>query len=397
MFSRYDLSKTDIRLAAILIGVILFTVDSSALNLVLPSLATEFHTDAAEVQSVVSFYLIGAALAFLPLSGLAGKFGTLKVYRASLFCFSIISLFLAMSPNLSVLITLRFIQGVASAGIVGLVFALVSASFPEKKGWALGMVAGAAAAGTLVGPPLGGFMVDVLGWRSIFYINLPFGLLAIFLAGNLSDICGVGFRKSLLQVIVAPRFLLSLMTTFFHYVHMFGTYMLWPFYLEASGMTPTQVGLFLLLPSAMLLFVGPWAGNLSDKKGFANVSFLGSIVLAISSCLQGVTGKVTLGLAGIGLGRALFQGANNAAVLSDAPKRTEAVASGFISIARVSGQALGSVIAGGLWTAFERQGHEHAFLISNLVLGGFAILSGVLIVGRRYFFRETVVEQQLNS
>lgn len=387
MLNRYDLSKVDVRLAAILIGVVLFTVDSSALNLVLPSLATEFHTDAAEVQSVVSFYLIGATLAFLPLSGLAAKVGTLRVYRGSLFCFSVISFFLALAPNLSVLITLRFIQGVASAGIVGLVFALVSASFPERKGWALGMVAGAAAAGTLVGPPLGGFMVDILGWRSIFYINLPFGLLALFLASNLSDICGTSFRKSLLRVIVAPRFLLSLLITFFHYVHMFGTYLLWPFYLEAGGMAPSQVGLFLLLPSAMLLFVGPWAGNLSDKKGFANVSFIGSIILAISSCLQGVTGRVTLGLAGIGLGRALFQGANNAAVLSDAPEETEAVASGFISIARVSGQALGSIIAGGLWAALESLGFEHAFLMSNLVLGGFAILSGLLIVVRRYFFK----------
>ncbi|RLB68434.1 MAG: MFS transporter [Deltaproteobacteria bacterium] len=376
----------DMRLAAILIGVILFTVDSSALNLVLPSLAAEFHTDAAEVQGVVSLYLVGASLAFLPLSGLAGKFGTLKVYRISLFCFSVISLFLVIAPNLSTLIALRFIQGVASAGIVGLVFALVSASFPEKKGWALGMVAGAAAAGTLIGPPLGGFMVDTFGWRSIFCVNLPFGLLALFLSRKLCDLSGVGFIKSLSRVIVAPRFLLSLLATFFHYVHMFGTYLLWPFYLEAEGMTPSQVGLFLLLPSAMLLFVGPWAGNLSDKKGFDKISFLGSIVLAISSCLQGITGRVTLGLAGIGFGRALFQGANNAAVLSDAPEKTETVASGVISIARVSGQALGSVIAGGLWAAFEYRGDDYAFLISNMVLGGFAILSGVLIVVRKYLF-----------
>lgn len=386
MFSRYDLSKMDMRLAAILIGVILFTVDSSALNLVLPSLATEFHTDAAEVQRVVSFYLIGAALAFLPLSGLAGKFGTLKVYRFSLFSFSIISLLLAVSPNLSVLLTLRFIQGVASAGIVGLVFALVSASFSEKKGWALGIVSGAAAAGTLIGPPLGGFMVDTFGWRSIFYINLPFGLLALFLSGKLCDLTSAGFLKSLSQVIIAPRFLLSILTTVVHYVHMFGTYLLWPFYLEAGGATPSQVGIFLLVPSILLFIVGPWAGNFSDKKGFAAVSLLGSVVLAIASWLQGVTGIAMLGLVGIGIGRALFMGANNAAVLSDAPKETETVASGLISMARVSGQAIGSIIAGGLWGALESQGYEHAFLISNLVLGGFALLSGGLIVVRRYFY-----------
>ncbi|WP_236685576.1 MFS transporter [Geobacter pickeringii] len=375
-------SKIDLRLAALLIGVTLSTVDSSALNLALPSLATHFHTNAAAVQGAASFYLIGSALAFLPLSGLAGRMGTVRVYRTSLLAFSIISLLLAMAPNLPALLTLRFVQGIAGAGIIGLVPGLAAATFRERRGWALGMVSGAVAAGTLMGPPLGGIMVEAFGWRSIFYINLPFGVMALLLSGRLGELRGVGLRESLRRVVSAPRFLLALLATVFFYAQSFGTNLLWPFYLEAGGMNPGRVGLFMLVPPVMLLFIGPWAGKLSDRHGFDRVSWIGSAVLAASSWAQGVTGRVSLGLAGIGFGRALFQAANNAAVLSQAPEETEAVASGFLSIARVCGQALGSVLAGGMWGVLEHQGARQAFLLSNLVLGTFAIISGLLIKGR---------------
>ena len=169
--------RFDLRLAALLIGVILSTVDTSALNLALPSLAAHFGTNAAAVQGASSLYLIGAAIAFLPISGLAGRIGTVRVYRFSLAGFAIISQLLVFSPTLHVLLALRFLQGIAGAGIVGLVPGMTVASYGEHRGWALGMVSGSVAAGTLMGPPLGGFLVEWFGWRSIFYINLPFGLL----------------------------------------------------------------------------------------------------------------------------------------------------------------------------------------------------------------------------
>ena len=382
MFRRPTLVSFDLRLAALLIGVTLSTVDASALNLALPSLAEHFHTGAAEVQWAASLYLIGSALAFLPLSGLAGRVGTVRVYRFSLVAFSAISLLLGLSPNLWSLLLLRFLQGVAGAGVIGLVPGLAAATFPERRGWALGMVAGSVAAGTMLGPPIGGFLVEAFGWRSIFYLNLPFGLVALFLSSRLGELRGVGLREGFRRVFAAPRFLLSLLATILFFAQSFGLNLLWPFYLEAGGMTPSRVGLAMLVPPIMLLFLGPWAGKLSDRKGFDLVSWIGSAVMAISSCLQGVTGMVALGFAGIGFGRALFQAANNAAVLSLAPEETEAVASGFLSIARVVGQALGSIFAGMMWSSLEHQGRAHAFLVSNLVLAGLAVVSGALIMGR---------------
>jgi MFS family permease len=377
-----DSPRFDLRLAALLIGVVLSTVDSSALNLALPTLAAHFGTDAAAVQGAASLYLIGAACAFLPISGLAGRIGTVRVYRFSLAAFAVISLILALSPTLPVLLTLRLLQGIAGAGIVGLVPGMTAATFREHRGWALGMVSGAVAAGTLMGPPLGGFLVEWCGWRSIFYLNLPFALLALVLSGRLTELHGVGLREGLRRAIRAPRFILALLSTVCFFIQSFGTNLLWPFYLEAGGMTPSRVGLMMLVPPLILLVAGPRCGRFSDTVGYDRISWLGSTVLLVAALGQGLSGSVAVGLVGIGLGRALFQAANNAAVLSQAPEGTSSVASGLLSIARVSGQALGSILAGSLWGILEHSGTRHAFLVINLVLGGVAALSGVLIIGR---------------
>jgi DHA2 family multidrug resistance protein-like MFS transporter len=381
--------RFDLRLAALLIGVILSTVDSSALNLALPSLAAHFGTDAAAVQGASSLYLIGSALAFLPLSGLAGRVGTVRVYRFSLAAFAVISQLLAFSPTLHFLLAFRFLQGIAGAGIVGLVPGMAATTFGERRGWALGMVAGSVAAGTLMGPPLGGFLVEWFGWRSIFYINLPFGLLALLLSGRLTELRGVGLREGLRRAVVAPRFILALLSTVCFFIQSFGTNLVWPFYLESGGFSPGRVGLMMLVPPVILLAAGPWCGRLSDRVGYDRISWLGSIVLLAASIGQGFSGSVAVGLVGIGLGRALFQAANNAAVLSQAPEGTTTVASGLLSIARVSGQALGSILAGSLWGVLEHSGARHAFLVVNLVLGGVAALSGVLIIGRGRVGRHT--------
>lgn len=377
-----SLRRFDLRLAALLISVILSTVDSSALNLALPALAAHFATDAAGVQGAASLYLIGSALSFLPLAGLAGRIGTVRVYRASLLAFSVISLFLAMAPTLPILLGLRFLQGVAGAGVVGLVPGLTAATFRDRKGWAMGMVSGAVAAGTLLGPPLGGLMVDYFGWHSIFYINLPFGALAFLLSSSLGELRGVGLLESVRRAVSSPRFMLALLATMLFFAQSFGTNLLWPFYLQTGGVSATRVGLLLLVPPGLLMFIAPWAGKLSDRKGFERVCWLGSAVLAVSCVLEGVTGTVLVGLIGIGVGRGLFQASNNTAVLAQAPPETEAVASGFLSIARVSGQALGSVVAGTVWGVCEHTSARHAYLVGNLVMAGFAVASGTLIVGK---------------
>ena len=378
-----DQPRFDLRLLSLLIGVVLSTVDSSALNLALPTLAAHFGVRAAAVQGASPLYLIGSALALLPIAGLAGRIGTVRIYRLSLAGFALLSQFLVYSPNLHTLLALRFLQGIAGAGIVGLVPGMTAATFRENRGWALGVVSGSVAAGALMGPPLGGFLVQWFGWQAIFYINLPFGALALLLSGRLSELPGVGLWQGLKRAGRTPRFLLALSSTTCFFTQSFGVNLIWPFFLEAGGMTPGGVGVRMLVPSAMLMVAGPICGRLSDRRGYDRISWLGCLVLAISSWGQGLTGLVAVGLVGIGLGRALFLAANNAAVLSQAPEGTAAVASCLLSIARVSGQALGSILAGFLWALLAGGGSRRAFMIINLVLGGVAIVAGLLIAGRK--------------
>ncbi len=378
-----DQPRFDLRLLSMLIGVVLSTVDSSALNLALPSLAAHFGVTAAAIQGASSLYLIGSALALLPIAGLSGRVGTVRIYRLSLAGFAVLSQFLAYSPNLHTLLALRFLQGIAGAGIVGLVPGMTAATFREHRGWALGVVSGSVAAGALMGPPLGGFLVQWFGWQAIFYINLPFGALALLLSGRLSELPGVGLWQGLKRAGRTPRFLLALCSTTCFFTQSFGVNLIWPFFLEAGGMTPGAVGVRMLIPSAMLMVAGPICGRLSDRRGYDRVSWLGCLVLAAASWGQGLTGLVVVGLVGIGLGRALFLAANNVAVLSQAPEGTAAVASCLLSIARVSGQALGSILAGFLWALLAGGGSRRAFMIINLVLGGVAIVAGLLIAGRK--------------
>ncbi len=378
-----DQPRFDLRLLSMLIGVVLSTVDSSALNLALPSLAAHFGVTAAAIQGASSLYLIGSALALLPIAGLSGRVGTVRIYRLSLAGFAVLSQFLAYSPNLHTLLALRFLQGIAGAGIVGLVPGMTAATFREHRGWALGVVSGSVAAGALMGPPLGGFLVQWFGWQAIFYINLPFGALALLLSGRLSELPGVGLWQGLKRAGRTPRFLLALFSTTCFFTQSFGVNLIWPFFLEAGGMTPGAVGVRMLIPSAMLMVAGPICGRLSDRRGYDRVSWLGCLVLAAASWGQGLTGLVVVGLVGIGLGRALFLAANNVAVLSQAPEGTAAVASCLLSIARVSGQALGSILAGFLWALLAGGGSRRAFMIINLVLGGVAIVAGLLIAGRK--------------
>ncbi|MBV8885272.1 MAG: MFS transporter [Chroococcidiopsidaceae cyanobacterium CP_BM_RX_35] len=373
----------DLRFASLLVGVILSTLDYSILTVALPDLSQSFRVTASEVQGATSLYLLGSAVTFIPLSSCANLWGTGRVFRSSLLAFSLFSLVLALTQRFDALLLLRFLQGVAGAGIVGLVPGLAAATFPERRGWALSLVISASAAGTLLGPPIGGIIVEYWGWQSVFLLNLPLGILAFALSNNLPNLAEVKLRVGLRQLLRVPRFFLALLASVFFFAHTFGTVLILPFYLQSQGFTPSKVGLLLLFPSLITLLLGCRAGLLSDQLGFAKVTLFGAIVLAVSSWVQGITSQIGIGILGLGLGRCLFQAANSAAVLSLAPKGVESLASCFLSISRVLGQALGSLIAGWIWTTFAFQGYGFAFMSANLVLGILALIAGTLVYLRK--------------
>ncbi len=371
--------QKDLRLVCLLLGVIISTIDSSVLTVALPNLSQSFNVTASEAQMATSLYLIASAITFIPLSSCAYLWGTARVFRGSLLAFSLLSLGLTLTPKFHILLLLRFLQGIAGAGIVGLVPGLAAAIFPQRRAWALSLVITASAVGTLLGQPLGGIAVQYLGWQSVFLLNLPLGLLAFSLSNNLPNLGEIKVKYAFKKLESVPKFFLALLASMLFFAHTFATVIIIPFYLSSQKYTPTQIGFLLLIPSLITLLLCSWSGIQADKFGWKQFTILGTGILAISSFWQGFTREVVIGAVGLGFGRCFFQSTNSAKILSLAPKGTESLASSLLSVTRVFGQALGSITGGWLWTTLALSGDNSAFAIANFVLAFLAIFAGILV------------------
>ena len=377
----------DRRLLALLSGVLLGTVSESSLAPALPVLERAFAVGPEAAQGVVSLGLLGAALAYLPLAGLAGRVGAGRLFRTGLFLHALSALLLALAPSLLALYLLRLLQGVATAMVVGLVPGLAASAFPEARGYALGMVASTVAAGTLLGPALGGLAA---GWGLpyVFLLPLPAALLALLLSGNLPELPRQeGTLPGLLR---APGFLPALLATGLYFLHALGTTVALAFHLGKEGFSPGAIGGLLLLGPLELLFLGAWAGRRADRMGYNRVALLGAYLLvaaglafALLPLLHPLWGSA-LALLLLGVGRALFQAPNNALALSLAPTGTAGVAWGALPVARALGQALGSALAGGSLGLFYRlfPSHGLAFAATALLLTALMGLAAFLVRGR---------------
>jgi DHA2 family multidrug resistance protein-like MFS transporter len=375
----------DLRLLALLLGVLVFTVNESALTPALPFLARDLEVGAAAAQGVVTAGLLGAALAYLPFTFLAGRVGAGRVYRAGLLFHALLAFLLFRASSLPAFYLLRFLQGVAVAGVVGLVPGLAAAAYPKRRGYALGLVASTVAAGTLLGPALGGLLTGSLGWPYVFLLPLPLALLALSQSGRLPELPPQG--GDLKRLLASKGFLLALLGTVLYFAHTLGTTLALAFFLAGEGLGPEAVGSLLLLSPLQLLLLGAWAGRRADREGYgvvvawgARLLLAGGVGLAALAYFFPLPGAL-LGLLFLGVGRALFQAANNAQVLSLAPKGEEALASGALSVARVLGQSLGSFLAGVGLQVLAPLGHRESFalvvlFLSGLMLGALASLGG---------------------
>ena len=157
------------------------TLDGTILNTTLPSMAHDLGESPLRMQSVVIAYMLTVAL-FIPASGwLADRFGTRDTFLAAIGLFSLGSLFCALSPTLPWLIAARVLQGVGGALLLPVGRLTILRAFPRAELLAvLSFVTIPGLVGPLVGPPLGGWLVEVASWHWVFLINLPVGLVGIF-------------------------------------------------------------------------------------------------------------------------------------------------------------------------------------------------------------------------
>ncbi|HHV61078.1 MAG TPA: MFS transporter [Firmicutes bacterium] len=169
-------------LASILAATVLGPIDASVVNIALPTLAATFRADMATIGWVSMAYLLMISSLLLLFGRLGDMIGYKRVLLTGIGVFTSASLFCGAAGNVYMLIGFRALQAVGAGMFMAVAPAIITATFPAtERGRALGLNAMTVAAGLAFGPSLGGFLVNHVGWRSIFYINLPVGIASIIL------------------------------------------------------------------------------------------------------------------------------------------------------------------------------------------------------------------------
>jgi MFS family permease len=169
-------------LAALSLAVLLSSLGTSIANVALPNLAEAFNASFQEVQWIVLAYLLAITTTIVSVGRLGDMTGRKRLLFAGIFLFTVASSLCGVAPTLGLLIAARALQGLGAAIMMALTMAFVGETVPKAKtGSAIGLLGTMSAIGTALGPSLGGILIAGLGWRAIFLINLPLGILALFL------------------------------------------------------------------------------------------------------------------------------------------------------------------------------------------------------------------------
>ncbi len=164
-------------LATVDIGILMATLDASIVNIALPTILEDLHTNLIFVQWVLEAYLLAITVLLLPFGRLADIVGRKRVYTAGFVVFTLGSGLSGFSRSVEELIAFRILQAVGAAMILANGFAIVTAAFPPwQRGLALGINGTVVAAGFALGPTVGGLLIASLGWPWIFYVNVPIGI-----------------------------------------------------------------------------------------------------------------------------------------------------------------------------------------------------------------------------
>lgn len=393
---------------AILAGFIT-PFDGSAVNIALPAIGAEFHMDAIALSWVATAYLLSSALFLVPFGKIADIYGRKKVFLYGITIFSLSSLIMTMASSSEMLIGVRVVQGIGSAMIFGTGVAIVTSVFPPgERGKALGTYITAVYIGLSVGPLLGGAMTQYLGWRSIFFVNVPIGITAVILIlwkikgewaecrGEKFDLTGsviygaavvavmYGFSVlpelkgvallalGTLGVIVfalfeirtsSPVLDISLLTknrifafsnlsALINYSATYAVTFLLSLDLQyTKGFTPEHAGLILVAQPVVMAMVSPIAGRLSDRTEPRIVASAGMAFTALGLFLLIFLTESTslwhliITLVILGIGFGLFSSPNTNAIMSSVDKKFYGVASGMNGTMRLLGQMLSMGIA----------------------------------------------------
>lgn len=167
----------------VILGMFIAIMDSSIVNVSMPHVMAAFGANVEEIEWVSTGYMLAAAL-MMSLTGFLGdRFGRKKLYTIALFLFTMMSVLCGASWSVGSLVFFRILQGMTGGMLQPVGQAILFEAFPpEKRGVSMALVGLGAMVAPLLGPTVGGYIIDNLSWRWIYYVNLPFGILAAFVA-----------------------------------------------------------------------------------------------------------------------------------------------------------------------------------------------------------------------
>lgn len=182
-----------IAMTVVLTGTFMVILDTTIVNVALPSIGRELR-DTDGIQWVVTAYLLAVGVAQLGTGWVSDRFGKKQTYTWSLFLFGLGSLLAAFAPNLAVLISFRVLQGLGGGAMMPVGLAMLYELFPpHRRGAALGIWGIAAMAAPALGPVVGGWIAGSVSWRWVFAVNVPIGVIGVTLAIRL--LRDVGYRE----------------------------------------------------------------------------------------------------------------------------------------------------------------------------------------------------------
>lgn len=399
-------------LVVILAMTFMEILDGTIVNVALPSMQQELGVDMASIQWVASIYSIVTCAALLVFGRLGDMYGKVRIFQVGVALFTLGSALCAMSGTFEMLVFSRAVQSLGGAASLANNQGIITETFPNNRGRALGLVATFTALGAMCGPTLGGLIVSTLPWEFIFIINIPIGIISL-LAGIkvlenrppkrrpafdalgtvllVPSILAIFFAITLMERGVTPltvgmlvggagllvafvvvenhaksplvtlgvfrdvRFCIDLVNMALVFLAMAAYTFIFPYYLqEARGIGAGVAGLIMACYPLVNSIVGPVSGAVSDKVGCEKPTLVGQ---TIYTCGLAACSFLALGtpiplliccIMFTSLGSAIFQAPNNSMVMGHAPEGALGFVGSLGNLMRYLGQSLGITVGSAL-------------------------------------------------
>ncbi|WP_233161420.1 MULTISPECIES: MFS transporter [unclassified Achromobacter] len=394
--------------AAIMLGILMGSLDSSIVNIALPTMATALKVEEASVVWVANSYQVASAVCMLVFAALAGQLGRRRVFGAGVIVFTLSSLGCAVATSIGTLVAMRALQGIGYAAMVTVGLGLYRTIFPPRLlSTVLGWNALVVSFGMSAGPALGGVIILYLSWPWLFLINLPLGLLAIFYtyrnlppdrgSGKGFDVPGALLSAAVLGGLVvgvdqlgswsraavvtnflamallalvwvywqrrartplvpldifrSSRFSMAVLSSLCMFTAQGLAIVALPFVLQHRyGYSVLESALVFTPWPLAVVMVAPVAGKLAARVSGTLLSSAGVILMSIGLAAiavlpaQAALISILWRVAVCGIGYGLFLPPNNSEILSNVPAPLSSIGSGVLSTAKTIGQSLGAAL-----------------------------------------------------